>query len=89
MSAGFADVLVAIDVMIPMRDGVKLYTVILVPNGALGKKTAPVLILPAGIAVYVQRGPNGVGLETDKNRWELCSRVLARKDVIEKLSESW
>ena len=25
----------------------------------------------------------------DKNRWELCSRVLARKDVVEKLSESW
>jgi len=43
MSAGFADVLVAIDVMIPMRDGVKLYMVILVPNGA-GKKTAPILM---------------------------------------------
>ena len=28
-------------------------------------------------------------IEPDKNRWELCSRVLARKDVIEKLSESW
>jgi len=40
LSAGFANVLVAIDVMIPMRDGVKLYMVILVPNGALGKKTA-------------------------------------------------
>ena len=25
----------------------------------------------------------------DKHRWELCSRVLARKDVVEKLSESW
>ena len=25
----------------------------------------------------------------DKNRWELCSRVLARKDVVEKLSERW
>lgn len=25
----------------------------------------------------------------DKNRWELCSRVLARKDVVEKMSESW
>jgi len=44
LSAGFANVLVAIDVMIPMRDGVKLYTVILVPNGALGKKTAPILM---------------------------------------------
>ncbi len=25
----------------------------------------------------------------DDNRWELCSRVLARKDVVEKLSEAW
>ena len=28
-------------------------------------------------------------IDPDKNRWELCSRVLARKDVVEKLSESW
>jgi superfamily II DNA or RNA helicase len=28
-------------------------------------------------------------VDPDKNRWELCSRVLARKDVVEKLSESW
>ena len=28
-------------------------------------------------------------INPDKNRWELCSRVLARKDVVEKLSESW
>jgi SNF2 family DNA or RNA helicase len=28
-------------------------------------------------------------IDPDANRWELCSRVLARKDVIEKLSESW
>lgn len=28
-------------------------------------------------------------IEPDKNRWELCSRVLARKDVVEKLSEAW
>jgi superfamily II DNA or RNA helicase len=28
-------------------------------------------------------------IDPDKNRWELCSRVLARKDVLEKLSESW
>ena len=28
-------------------------------------------------------------IDPDKDRWELCSRVLARKDVIEKLSESW
>jgi superfamily II DNA or RNA helicase len=28
-------------------------------------------------------------IDADKNRWELCSRVLARKDVVEKLSEAW
>jgi hypothetical protein len=28
-------------------------------------------------------------IDPDKNRWELCSRVLARKDVVEKFSESW
>lgn len=28
-------------------------------------------------------------IDPDKNRWELCSRVLSRKDVVEKLSESW
>jgi superfamily II DNA/RNA helicase len=28
-------------------------------------------------------------IDPDKDRWELCSRVLARKDIIEKLSESW
>ncbi len=28
-------------------------------------------------------------IDPDKNRWELCSRVLARKDVVEKLAESW
>jgi superfamily II DNA/RNA helicase len=28
-------------------------------------------------------------VDPDKNRWDLCSRVLARKDVVEKLSESW
>jgi superfamily II DNA/RNA helicase len=28
-------------------------------------------------------------IEPDQNRWELCSRVLSRKDVIEKLSEAW
>ena len=28
-------------------------------------------------------------IDPNKNRWELCSRVLARKDIIEKLSESW
>ena len=28
-------------------------------------------------------------IDADKDRWELCSRVLARKDVVEKLSEAW
>jgi hypothetical protein len=28
-------------------------------------------------------------ISPDKNRWELCSRVLARRDVVEKLSEAW
>jgi uncharacterized protein len=32
------------DVMIPMRDGVKLHTVVLVPTRALGRKSAPILL---------------------------------------------
>lgn len=28
-------------------------------------------------------------IDPDKNRWELCARVLSRKDIIDKLSESW
>ena len=28
-------------------------------------------------------------IDPDKNRWELCSRVLARRDLEEKLSEPW
>ena len=28
-------------------------------------------------------------IDAEKNRWELCSRVWARKDVIEELSEAW
>lgn len=28
-------------------------------------------------------------IDPDKNRWELCSRVLARRDVVERLSEPW
>ena len=28
-------------------------------------------------------------IDPDKNWWELCSRVLPRKDIVEKLSESW
>jgi putative CocE/NonD family hydrolase len=32
------------DVMVPMRDGVKLHTVIIVPKRALGARTAPILL---------------------------------------------
>ena len=28
-------------------------------------------------------------IDPDKNRWELCSQVLARRDVVDKLSEPW
>jgi superfamily II DNA or RNA helicase len=28
-------------------------------------------------------------IEPDQNRWELCSQVLSRKDILEKLSKSW
>jgi len=28
-------------------------------------------------------------IDPDRNRWELCSKVLSRKDVVEKLSEAW
>ena len=28
-------------------------------------------------------------IDPDRNRWELCSRVLARKDVVERLSQPW
>jgi ERCC4-related helicase len=28
-------------------------------------------------------------VDPDANRWELCSRVLSRRDIVEKLSEPW
>ena len=28
-------------------------------------------------------------IDPDKDRWELCSRVLARRDVLERLSAPW
>ncbi len=28
-------------------------------------------------------------IKPNENRWELCSRVLARKDIVERLSEPW
>ena len=28
-------------------------------------------------------------IDPDKDRWELCSRVLARRDVLDRLSTPW
>lgn len=28
-------------------------------------------------------------IDLDANRWELCSKVLSRQDIIDKLSEAW
>ena len=28
-------------------------------------------------------------IDPDKDRWELCSRVLARRDIVDKLSVPW
>ena len=28
-------------------------------------------------------------IDPDKDRWELCSRVLARRDVVDRLSAPW
>ncbi len=28
-------------------------------------------------------------VDPDKNRWELCARVLARRDIVDKLSAPW
>jgi hypothetical protein len=28
-------------------------------------------------------------IDPDQNRWERCSRVLARRDVVERLSVPW
>ena len=39
--------------------------------------------------VFEERYQNENDLSADDNRWELCSRVLSRKDVVEKLSEGW
>jgi hypothetical protein len=39
--------------------------------------------------VFEERYQNESTLSPDDNRWELCSRVLSRKDVVEKLSEGW
>src|SRR5262249_36388783 len=46
--------------MIPMRDGVKLYTVIVVPKSALGKKTAPMILTrtPYNAAGRANRAPS-------------------------------
>jgi hypothetical protein len=42
-------------------------------------------LLGLGLRVALQ----GNHRDPDKNRWELCWRVLVRKDVVEKLSEAW
>ena len=52
------------DVMIPMRDGVKLHTVIIVPKGALGKTSAPMLVTrtpydATGLTSHAQSGNLG------------------------------
>src|SRR5215468_125442 len=46
--------------MIPMRDGVKLYTVIVVPKSALGKKAAPMILTrtPYNAAGRANRAPS-------------------------------
>jgi hypothetical protein len=28
-------------------------------------------------------------IDPDRDRWELCARVLARRDIIDKLSAPW
>ncbi len=28
-------------------------------------------------------------IDPDKDRWELCSRVLARRDIVDRLSTPW
>ena len=28
-------------------------------------------------------------IDPDKDRWELCSRVFSRRDIVDKLSEAW
>lgn len=35
------------------------------------------------------RYQNEEALSPDRDRWELCAKVLSRKDVVEKLSEGW
>jgi superfamily II DNA or RNA helicase len=39
--------------------------------------------------VFELRYQSEESLAPDENRWELCSRVLSRKDIVEKLSAGW
>jgi uncharacterized protein len=57
------------DVMIPMRDGVKLHTLILIPRGA---RRAPILLT---------RTPYGAASRTDKNPSAHLGSVLDEEDV--------
>jgi len=61
------------DVMIPMRDGVKLKTVILIPKGA---QRAPILLT---------RTPYGAAGRISRNSSEHLSEVLAGSDVADEL----
>ena len=54
------------DVMIPMRDGVKLYTVIVIPRGA---KNAPIILT---------RTPYNASKRAERFRLRTCSRPCPR-----------
>ena len=44
-----------------------------------------VLVLPLAATI----GQELETIDPDKDRWELCSRVLARRNVLERLSAPW
>ncbi len=39
--------------------------------------------------VFELRYQGEQSIAPDENRWELCSQVLSRKDIVEKLSAGW
>lgn len=43
----------------------------------------------AAVNVFESRYQSAESLAPDRNRWETCSRVLSRKDVVERLSRGW
>ncbi len=66
------------EVMIPMRDGVKLHTVILVPNGA------------KGLPMLLERTPyNASGFISDKPMMPRCDLVGAQCEVRPTTGTSW